>query len=141
MEIKIFDYLKSNSRNRIVFHKNPIENLKTIDIGVELAKRIQDLTTDSRFTLKTKSILDEIINNSIYSHHEFGNTISIKNVGILFEPSLKFDFYSFIDNLSKSNSLFIQWDGETDKENLYFLTKSKGIKININNISNLKYEI
>lgn len=141
MEIKILDYLKSNSRNKIVIHRNPIDILNTIDIGLELAKQIEVLTNDNRFTLKVKSILDELISHSIYRNHQFGDTISIKNVGILFEPSLKFDFYSFIDNLSKTNCLFIQWDGETDKENLYFLTKSNGIKINIKNLSNIQYEI
>ncbi|TDP61175.1 hypothetical protein [Flavobacterium dankookense] len=141
MEIKIIDYLKSNSRNKIVIHRNPIDILNPIDIGLELAKQIEVLTNDNRFTLKAKSILDELISHSIYRNHQFGDTISIKNVGILFEPSLKFDFYSFIDNLSKTNCLFIQWDGETDKENLYFLTKSNGIKINIKNLSNIQYEI
>lgn len=141
MEIQILDYLKSNPRNKIIIHKNPIDNLNTIDIGLELAKQIQGLTSDIRFTLKTKSKLEEIINNSIHRHQQFGDSISIKNVGILFEPSLKFDFYSFIDNFSKTNSLFIQWEGETDKENLYFLTKSKGVKINIKNLSNIQYEI
>lgn len=141
MDIKILDYLKSNSRNKIVIHRNPIDVLNTIDIGLELAKQIEVLTDDNRFTLKAKSKLDELISHSIYRNHQFGDTISIKNVGILFESSLKFDFYSFIDNLSKTNCLFIQWDGETDKENLYFLTKSNGIKINIKNLSNIQYEI
>lgn len=141
MEIKILDYLKSNPRNKIVILKNPIDSLNTIDIGLEFAKQIQDLTSDNRFTLKAKSRLDELINNSIHKHQQFGDSISIKNLGILFEPSLKFDFYSFIDNLSKINSLFIQWEGETDNENLYFLTKSKGVKINIKNLSNIQYEI
>ena len=139
MDIKILDYLKSNYRNKIIIHRNPFDILKTI--GVELLKQIEVLTTDNRFTLKAKSILDELINHSIYRHHQFGDTISIKNVGILFEPSLKFDFYSYNHNLSKTNCLFIQWDGESDKENLYFLTKSKGITINIKNLSNLQYEI
>ena len=57
------------------------------------------------------------------------------------ESSDLLDFYSFIDNLSKTNCLFIEWEGETDKENLYFLTKSNGIKINIKNLSNIQYEI
>jgi hypothetical protein len=137
----IINYLKSNSRNKIVIHRNPIANLNPIDIGLELAKQIEVLTNDNRFTLKAKSKLDELISHSIHKHHQFGDTISIKNVGILFEPSLKFDFYSLIDNLSKTNCLFLQWDGETDKENLYFLTKSNGIKINIKNLSNIQYEI
>lgn len=141
MENLIVNYLKSNSRNKIVIHRNQIDNINTIDIGVELSKLIKELTTDNRFTLKSKAKLDELINLSIYNHHQFGDIISIKNLGILFEPGLKIDFLSFIDNISKSNCLFIKWDGEVDEENLYFLTRSKGIKINIKNLSNLQYEI
>jgi hypothetical protein len=141
LENLIINYLKSNSRNKIVIHRCQFDNVNTIDVGVELSKQIEDLTNDNRFTLKAKVKLDELINLSINKHHQFGYIISIKNVGILFEPNLKFDFYSFIDNLSKTNCLFIQWDGETDKENLYFLTKSNGIKINIKNLSNIQYEI
>ena len=141
MENLIVNYLKSNSRNKIVIHRNQIDNINTIDIGIELSKLIKELTTDNRFTLKSKAKLDELINLSIYNHHQFGDIISIKNLGILFEPGLKIDFLSFIDNISKSNCLFIKWDGEVDEENLYFLTRSKGIKINIKNLSNLQYEI
>lgn len=141
MKDSILDYLKTHSRNKIIIHRNEFDELETINIGLELAKHIEYLTNDNRFSLKAKSKLDELISHSIHKHHLFGDTISIKNVGILFEPSLKFDFYSFIDSLSKTNCLFIQWDGETDKENLYFLTKSKGIRINIKNLSNIQYEI
>lgn len=141
MENLIVNYLKSNSRNKIVIHRNQIDNINTVDIGVELSKLIKELTTDNRFTLKSKSKLDEFVNLSIYNHHQFGDIISIKNLGILFEPGLKIDFLSFIDNISKSNCLFIKWDGEVDEENLYFLTRSKGIKINIKNLSNIQYEI
>lgn len=141
MEIVIVNYLKSNSRNKIVIHRCQFDSLKTLDVGFELSKQIEELTNDSRFTLKVKSKLDELINNSVYNHDQFGEIISIKNLGILFEPNLKIDFHSFIDNLSKTNCLFLQWDGEIEKENLYFLTKTKGITINIKNLSNLQYEI
>ena len=141
MENLIGNYLKSNSRNKIVIHRCQFDNVNTIDVGVELSKQIEDLTNDNRFTLKVKSKLDELIYNSIHNHHQFGEIISIKNLGILFEPNLKIDFHSFIDNLSKTNCLFIECDGEIENENLYFLTKSKGITINIKNLSNLQYEI
>ena len=90
MENLIINYLKSNSRNKIVIHRNPIVNLNPIDIGLQLAKQIEVLTNDNRFTLKAKAKLDELIKHSIYRNHQFGDTISIKNVGILFENKRKF---------------------------------------------------
>ena len=137
MEIKILDYLKSNSRNKIVIHKNPIENMQTIDIGFEFAKQIQDLTDDNRFTLKAKSILDKLINNAIYYHSDYGNIMSIKNLGILFEKELNFDFINFIENFSKSTPTFIKWQGDYDSENLYFLSKEAGTTLNIKNLSHI----
>jgi len=48
---------------------------------------------------------------------------------------LKLDFFAILDKYSRSNLLFIKWEGEIDEENLYFLSKIKGEKINIKNLS------
>lgn len=137
MEIKILDYLKSNSRNKIVIHINPIENIQTIDIGFEFTKHIQDLTDDYRFTLNAKSRLVELMNNTIYIHPVYGNILAIRNLGILFEKDLKFNFINFIENFSKTIPIFIEWKGEYDVENLYFQSREKGIKLNIKNLSHI----
>lgn len=141
MNNEIIEYIKSNPRNKIVFHRYLMEDMLSLNIGQELAKQINNFPNDSRFTLKAKSKLEEIIINAVFKHNELGNTIAIHNFGILFEPSLKLDFHNFIDNLSKTNSLFIKWDGEFDNENIYFLTKNEGLKVNLKNLSHIHYEI
>jgi hypothetical protein len=67
----------------------------------------------------------------------FGRYLSIENIGVLFEPELKLDFASLLDSYSQNNVLFVKWEGEIDAENIYFLTKEKGIKKNIKNLSHI----
>jgi hypothetical protein len=55
----------------------------------------------------------------------------------LFEPELKVDFNNLLEKYSNTNALFVKWEGVIDNENLYFLSKEKGIKININKLSHI----
>jgi hypothetical protein len=63
--------------------------------------------------------------------------LAISNIGILLEPELKQDFNRFLEKHSNSNILFVKWDGEFDQENLYFLSKENGFKIDIKNLSHI----
>ena len=65
METVIVNYLKSNSRNKIVIHRCQFDSLKTLDVGFELSKQIEELTNDSRFTLKVKSKLSPILERNL----------------------------------------------------------------------------
>ena len=62
---------------------------------------------------------------------------ALSNIGILIEPELKQDLTRLMEKHSNGNVLFIKWDGEIDQDNLYFLSKEKGIKINIKNLSQI----
>ena len=98
---------------------------------------INNISKNERFTLKAKSKLEEFLINSTTDYVKFGKVLSIYNLGILFEPELKIDFLSLIDKYSKNNTLFIQWEGETENNKLYFLSKFEGIEINIKNLSHI----
>jgi len=87
--------------------------------------------------MRVSSELDRILNAAISNHDLFGKYLSIENLGILFEPELKIDFNRLLDSYSQNNALFVKWDGEIDSENIYFLTKENGIKINIKNVSHI----
>lgn len=130
-------YMKSISRNKIVFHQEPINGLNNINIGIELASRLVELDDVKNFSFLAKQELDKLLTHASYVHPEFGKTISISNIGILLEPDLKIDFRYLLDNYSTENMLFIQWTGKIDRNELYFLSE-KGIKINIENFSYIK---
>ena len=134
---KISLYLKSQSRNKIVIHKNQLEDITSIDIGKTLAKSIPTIIDDKRLSMKAAMIIDELFNSLIVNHEVYGKVLGISNLGILFEPQLKIDFTNLIERFSNENSLFIHWEGDIEKDYLYFLTKEKGKKIILKNLSHI----
>ena len=134
---KILEYVNIQSRNKIVFYSEEMLDIKPIDIGKQLAQRIYNFKEDTKLPIKVTSEIEEIINDSETHHALYGSVKAISNLGILLEPELKQDLSRLMETHSNGNVLFIKWDGEIDNENIYFLTKEKGIKINTNNLSRI----
>ena len=130
-------YLKSQPRNKIVFIKNDMPGIEPLNVGDKLAKAIKHLVADSKIGLKSRLIIEELFSSSITKDSAFGKYLAIQNVGILFEPELKTDFLQILDKYSSSNTLFVIWEGEIEDGILYFLTKEKGQKIDIKNLSHI----
>ncbi|MCH8535024.1 MAG: hypothetical protein LAT51_08155 [Flavobacteriaceae bacterium] len=130
-------YLKYQSRNKIVFHKQDIPGIEAIDVGNKLSHKIKSIASDAKIGMKSLIIMDEIFTSSFSNSSEYGKYLAIQNVGILFESELKTDFLQILDKYSSSNTLFVRWDGEIENGILYFLTKEKGQKIDIKNLSHI----
>jgi hypothetical protein len=137
IENKILEYVNSHSRNKIVFYRNEILDIEAIDIGKQLAQRIYNFKDDSKLPIKVTLEIDEIINDSEIQQAVYGRVKALSNLGILIEHELKQDLTRLMEKHSNGNVLFIKWDGEIDQDNLYFLSKEKGIKINIKNLSHI----
>jgi hypothetical protein len=137
MSPELLKYIQSQSRNKIVFFKNDIPNIKPLDVGSNLAMEIKPLLAESKVGMKSKFIIDELFSKSIEENELYGKYLALSNLGILFEPELKIDFANMLSRYSSTNTLFVQWEGEKDNETLYFLTKEKGQKINIKNLSHI----
>lgn len=133
----ILSYIQSNSRNKIIFFKVSVPDISPIDIGKLLSQALFNYKDENRLPMRSTMELEKILNKAITEHPRFGRVLAIANLGILFEPDLMQNFSSIIDNYSKNNTLFVAWKGEIDNNTLYFQTKEKGIKININNISHI----
>lgn len=136
-EYQISSYLKSQSRNKIVFYKDNIFDFSAIDIGRLLAQAIYNLKDESKLPMKVSRELDIILNAAIIDHKSYGRILAISNIGILLESDLKQDFYRILENYSINNILFVNSTGDIDEEYLYFLTKEQGKKINIKNLSHI----
>jgi len=137
IENQISSYLKSQSRNKIVFYKDNIFDFSAIDVGNLLAQAIFNLKDESKLPMRISSELDLILKEAVIDHKCYGRILAISNIGILFEPDLKQDFNRLLDNNSNSNALFVLWPGEIDEEYIYFLTKDQGKKIDIKNLSHI----
>ena len=130
-------YLSFQSRNKLVIQKHNLDIVETINVGSLVAEAISNFLDDKKLSLKVTNIIEEIFEVSKVKHQDLGRILAIKNLGILFEPELKIDFLSLIDKYSRTNALFIQWEGEIENNTLYFLSKQKGQKINIKNLSHI----
>lgn len=134
-DIVILEYLKNHSRHKMIVHIEEFKGIKYVDIGKSLSIQIEKKSNNKNLSLLAKDKLNQILTEGIEKNRVYGNILAIKNLGILFEKELKIDFINLIENFSKTTPLFILWDGEYNDDNLYFLTKQKGINLNIKNIS------
>ena len=135
--IEILSFLKTQSRNKIVFYKDSIIDITAIDLGAELSQALFNLNDLTKLPMKVSLELENMLNTATIDHEIYGRTLAISNLGILFEPELKVDFNNLLEKYSNTNTLFVKWEGAIDNENLYFLSKEKGIKININKLSHI----
>jgi hypothetical protein len=133
----IVGYIKSQARNKIVFYSNVIPQIDLVDLGLRISESIYNIKEHGKLSLIVKNELKEILDSSISHHDLFGRYLSIENLGILFEPELKIDLVRLLDSYSQNNVLFVKWEGDIDTDNIYFLTKENGIKINIRNLSHI----
>lgn len=137
--IKLLKYCSSNSRNKIVISKNKQNSfpIEPINIGRELSKKIKDNTDEKFLTFIVTEITEQILTENIVNNKEYGDLLYLTNIGILLEPSLKVNFEEFLNKYSQSNCLIIDWPGTVDHDYIYFLSKEKGIEINLSKLSHI----
>ncbi len=131
---KLKSYMNSPSLNKIIIHREPIPELKSLNVGKELAVRLEGLIGDRNISFKAKQLMENLLKSAVYVDPEFGKVLSLTNLGILFEPELKIDFEYTLKKFSTDNLLFIEWKGEVEQNKLYLLTK-EGIEIKLDNLS------
>ena len=85
----ISEFLNSEPENKVVFCNHAKD---AIDLGEELSIRIKPYLEHKRLSMKTKDLIDELMHASIQHNDEIGKHITLKNLGILFEPELKINF-------------------------------------------------
>lgn len=134
---QILSFANAQSRNKVVFHRQPIPDLQVTNVSVSLSELIYNFKEVKRLPMKASLLLEKLLNEAVFQNEHLGNCLAIHNIGMLFEPELKLDFAQLLNNYSQNNLLFVKWEGEIDGENLYFLTKEKGIKTNIKHLSHI----
>lgn len=133
----IEDYIRTQSRNKLIFHSQRIPLLESINVGQRISESIYKFEDPSRIAMRVSTELGSVLNAAISNHESFGKYLSIENLGILFEPELKIDIVGLLDSFSQNNALFVRWEGAIDPGKLYFLTREDGIELNIKNLSHI----
>ena len=134
----IIEFLDTNPNNKIVF-SNQTEG--AVDLGKELSSLIKPSLEHKRLSMKTKDLIGELVHSNIKSSDEIGKYIAIKNLGILFEPELKINFEHFLKTYSSDITLIIEWSGTISSNQLFFLSKEKGLKADLKNLTYSIYEV
>jgi hypothetical protein len=106
-------------------------NIKSIDIGRELAIYINTLEDYKYLNIDTYDFTKKILENTKAKILGAGNdVIAIYNLGILLEPALEINAVQLLKEFSKSAALIIIWENQselpdrlnwpTQKQNFFF---------------------
>lgn len=134
--LMINDFLIIDHKYKLIIHHG-LKGLDSCDLGFELSQAILQVHDEKNFSFKAKELLDKICANHIAEHSEFGKYLSLKNSGILFHNELKLDINAFIKKFSLLHPLFLEWEGLSTNNELFFLTQRNGQRVHIGDITHL----
>lgn len=119
--------------DKIAFVKS--QNINVINIGKELATYIDGLDDYCYLNIDVYDYCKKLLNKYKAKINGSGNdAVAIYNLGILLEPALELNAVQLFKEFSKSTSLIIIWDNQTDipdrldwltQKNNYFLDFSE----------------
>ena len=111
------------------------QNINIINLGKELAIYIEGLEDFSYLNIDVYDYTKKLLDKHKSKINSTGNdVIAIYNLGILMEPALELNAVQLFKEFSKSTSLIIIWDNQTDttdrlewltQKNNYFLDFSE----------------
>ena len=127
--------LGQRSRNKIIVLTEEPENLIFLDLGAALSLALQNIQDKKDISHLALHELELLFSQHTLQMDDQTYYLALKNIGILFEKELNLDIPKIVDRFSQNNILFIKWEGIIEKGNLFFLTREKGIKLNMNNLS------
>jgi hypothetical protein len=91
------------------------QNINVINIGKELATYIDGLDDFSYLNIDVYDYTKKLLDKHKSKTNSMGNdVIAIYNLGILMEPALELNAVQLFKEFSKSTSLIILWDNQSD---------------------------
>lgn len=128
----------TGTRHKLFFVTSMDDDIHFVDIGFHLSKAIENNLSKKHLSLFADEKLEEIIKNNITQSPEIGKYVAIKNIGILFEPELKFDLRAKFDSWAKSFVLIVNAKEGIINQNTFYLASaySPSYSINLSEIFN-----
>lgn len=123
-------YCAWDTRNKIVICNSCISDLHYVDIGAELARLLSQNQTS---TCDYAALCRQILKTTSFNE-QVGFYLALKNIGILFEPSLHLNLRTIVENYSIGQSLFISADGRIESGKFLFLSDAT-CTINLHGLS------
>ena len=106
-------YNANELQDKIAYLKS--QNINIINIGKEIATYIDGLDDFSYLNIDVYDYTKKLLDKHKSKINSMGNdVIAIYNLGILMEPALELNAVQLFKEFSKSTSLIIIWDNQTD---------------------------
>jgi len=128
MKNKIIEFTKSSDRYKIFYlsfenqNLNDLvsnlesENIKSINIGKELASFIDNLEDFRYLNIDVYDYLKKLLDKHLSKTNK-NDVNAIYNLGILLEPALELNAVKLFKEFSKSTALIILWENQTNIPN------------------------
>ncbi len=121
------------------------QNINVINIGKELATYIDTLDDYRYLSIDVYDFTKKLLDKHKSKINGTGNdVVAIYNLGILMEPALELNAVQLFKELSKSTSLIIIWDNQSENpERLDWPTQKQNFFLDFSDIQlkNLQYAI
>ena len=128
---EIVNYVKQNTRNKIVFCHEDIDGIRFVNVGLILSKLLNE---EDNFENGYQLLCNSILNRTQYNEL-IGDYIALENIGILFEPELKFDLYNILEYFSHNQCFIIKSDAEIKDDKFYFFIPEDSTSITLSGLS------
>ena len=136
-------YNANELQDKIAYLKS--QNINIINIGKELATYIDGLYDFSYLNIDVYDYTKKLLDKHKSKINSKGNdVIAIYNLGILMEPALELNAVQLFKEFSKSTSLIILWDNQSDiPDRLEWLTQKHNFLLDFSEsqLKKLQYAI
>jgi hypothetical protein len=136
-------YNANELQDKIAYLKS--QNINIINIGKELATYIDGLYDFSYLNIDVYDYTKKLLDKHKSKINSMGNdVIAIYNLGILMEPVLELNAVQLFKEFSKSTSLIILWDNQSDiPDRLEWLTQKHNFLLDFSEsqLKKLQYAI
>lgn len=135
MRERIAQFLSYDPRHKLVFVPTADPCLHTVDVGFELASRLNDKLASPHLSMLAEDELNAILRRSLCKDDIIGDYIALSNWGIIFEPELKLNLLSLFDSYSKSATLILINCGQADNECFHLVSQHFNSSVPLSKLS------
>lgn len=135
--MSINDFLNQNPKHKLVFTKNEPAGFIITDLGFEMANLLEGQSLPSVVATTT---FDSLAAKEMNIHPVYGRYLAIKNIGILFEPSLRLNVRMLFESISHDTLLVVCSDGIVQNDTFHFIKPTDGFGISLSGLSFLVIE-
>lgn len=138
--ITLKPYISTINKHSLFFLKERTSDIKFVDIGTLLVHAIESSLDNQNLPFLAEEELEKIINKNVCHSSDIGSYIAIRNIGILFEPTLRIDTQAKFSAWSRNYTLIVDIAEGTIQNDIFYLAGDTESTYKIN-LSDIPYQI